>query len=777
MIDVPKTNTNTFIIYSKNPVIIGQSISVESYTGIESISGGLNNDNLSINPTVNDGIINWNVSIKTVGSSGKYSFICTIKTKGDETFASVESSFVFQVVLYGTATLYKPLHFYYKIGEEVEQTIAPQGVNGITNYGVQLGALRHGTEGEIYTYIEDNIEKTAFRGYQSGLYINGVYVDNVLTGIKLTGTPSRPGTYIFWINCYQRWQSNFNVGSNQIIPVFVSIYDGLCPENSIIVPVESSVKIDDARFTVFSNDNEHLEKIRFTPANGWSGYYDDVYYTTYGEEIITRYEYKLQLENDEWGLLKRVYTVGNTAPDFEKIDSCSRPIFDEVETLFPPVHGWSSVIFSGTSEKMFFIQGEGFYINLGNEVYQQVPVYNPQYEGLSMPQRLRYNSGNMVFFNEAQEKVFPQQSCIPFSRPDNLGVLVGGSIQKISDGDFSINGYPVNTGFFHDVQRFPYATGTNSIEDIPFKFKYKSQQKSYKKEYSAQVDFSLSDRYQESESSYTCSLDGTINKYQIADGELWGVFDFGESTPNIELNETYSSTWHKVEGVPYNNDQWMYETRTLEKDGNEAGFFNVILYPISGVKYKNKKPLHCTYTGANASFYGSCNTLNKTTYRWIWNGQQLQNTTNEQPGWEWTGSGSYTPTALKICGSKLEFPTVKNIFDRSLSLTRKCSLQDHDQTPIVQLNSFQYELTHTGTEEEFEGDIFSQSGSTSYTYIQDGETVETITINDPDLSFFNQKKSEIESRARFSTENDEGKALIVDDVVNYSESFTEGSFN
>ena len=244
--DIPKSTQSTFICFSKlqrqnrelvipSPIPVSISPSFTSVTGIKSVSGGLNVDEISITPKVENGNVSWEVIGYEQMASGDWTFNCTVKTNGSSELASASVQFTFHVRLRARSDVWgSPNRFYVEEGENMEfASVLPSGVNPTIDFGAnQELELRDTAIGKWESYTDDSgMKRKRWVGEPSGLTVRFIRQGNTVTDIQVGGVGARVGLYVFWVyrnewtegGQYDSLPETFLQGSNAA-PVFVEVH-------------------------------------------------------------------------------------------------------------------------------------------------------------------------------------------------------------------------------------------------------------------------------------------------------------------------------------------------------------------------------------------------------------------------------------------------------------------------------------------------------------------------------------------------------------------------
>lgn len=818
-LDLPITNGQTFIIYSKlqrngtalvipSAPHIGQTIGVTSKTGIASAVGGLDNANLSISPVVSGGALTWNIQGKAQSVSGTYSFTCTITTNGsDESesgsgevpqYAPATVAFTFHVLLLDKAHLYFPRTYYFRVGQSLAATsIVPSAVNPVIDYGAsQEGALRHGMEGTTETYTQDGVTRTRWVGYASGLTVTHIRNERgSTTDIRLSGTAARPGVYVVWVTCSQ-WSEGGQYDSlpgsfppgNGTVPVFVSIYDTELPDGMLGVLVNTPIEQSPIRHPIHflrarSGANPepweapaaHVCDVSLTEANCWTATFTE---NPQGQTPVY-FEYQLVLASDVWHLQGRYYARGEAAPAWVDLDTVNNPSWTvddaTVYATRPPVAGWPYTTFR--ADPAFYLESEtagksGFYSRIGEDAWQQVPVYTPQYEGITMPPEYRNNGGYIIHGDEPGTRKVIAGAVIPYAPPvtefiaqypiRDVALNIGDTMLNIaSDSDLRINGYGIFP-FGHDHRRFVPGNGSSGDlalnASVSFEYTRTQASESFSEGETYTPDAGRVTDYESSENAnkanFSLFMTATVGDYQSRSGaELLALLFNSGSMPNISIDRESSEDglfrYYEYGGGYYDQRHTLTNTETLDTPLN--GFAFVALYPTSGIQYVSgtpyRKPQHRTFTAARGDFSGSCTTEITTRETWETTGDEPTVIENTEAG-TWSGGGSVSMNELMpIFGDALYTGTMSS-YSGTQTYTRSSSGADPVEDPNtgeinMQSNgSWSYSLTWTGEYTNAGGE-----GLLTEVYTLNGVTT-TTKSNDPNGEAFASRVADIQALPR-----------------------------
>lgn len=795
-VDLPRPNGQTFVIYSRlqrdgsgalivpSAPYVGQSIAVDSITGIASASGGLNNANLSISPVVSGGALTWNVQGKAQCAYGVYSFSCTIATNGDSgVMEAGQVSFTFRVLLLGKAHLYAPVVRYFRVGEKLEGTsIVPQTVNPLIDYGASVdGALRHGTEGAVETYTDSGITRTRWVGYASGFVVQHVKDQTGrTTDIRLYGAAERPGVYVVWVSAaqwgeggqYSTLVNPFPPG-NGSVPVIVSIYDTELPDGTLGVRVNALYDPAPVRTVVHYERADapasaaHLYDVTFTPGTTeWTAEYTE---DPQGQTPVY-FEYQILLDGSAWKLNGRTYAQGETPPAWDTLDSAANPS----GATLPPVHGWSYSVFR--ANPAFYLDSDtpakvGFYAEIGEDMYQQTPVYTPQYEGITMPPKFRNNGGYIINGDEPGRMAIPG-AVIPYAPPviefvgstpvRDVALDIGSTLLNISsDTDLRINGYGIFP-FWHDHRRFVPGNGSTGdmslATTVPFRFAQEhwterySEGETYTPEAYRVTDYNMS-RLRTS-TGYALEKTVSLGALQSRSGaELMALLYADDALPSVEIDrgeeEEDLLRIYGPDGVTYDTKHGYTISETPDTAGTSAGYSLLNLYPASGIRYvagsAYATPRHATFTIAGGQFSANCDTV-KTT-REYWQQDEDEPTIEEHSeASNWGGAGAFFPNcAAVVSGDTLsadaQWYSGEQTYSRQ-SNAPSITYEDPDTGEEITTvaRSWEYRLTWTGSYMQAGG-----SGTLREVHYEDGALVSDTTVDDPRAELFAQRRAYIQA--------------------------------
>lgn len=836
--DVPRTDGQTFIIYSKlqrsgtalvipSAPHIGQTVGVTSKTGIASAVGGLDNENLSISPVVSGGALTWNIVGKAQGVAGTYSFTCTITTNGsDESesgsgdvpqYAAATVAFTFRVLLLDKAHLYAPRTYYFRVGQSLAATsIIPSAVNPVIDYGAsQEGALRHGTEGTIETYTQDGVTRTRFVGYASGLTVIHIRdQQGRTTDIRLSGKAARPGVYVVWVTAsqwseggqYDTLPGSFPPG-NGSVPVIVSIYDTELPDGMLGVLVSAGLDKtalrQAIRYTGTANEAAHLGDVTLTEDGNWAATFTE---NPQGQTPVY-FEYQLVLTSGVWHLQGRYYARGEAAPAWVDLDTVNNPTWtvdgDSVAATRPPVHGWQYTTFR--ADPAFYLEDlttpakNGFYSGLGNDGFQQVPVYTPQYEGITMPPEYRCNGGYIVTseVGEGEKRTQISGAVIPYAPP--VTEFIGSTpvrdvaldicdtlLNVSSDSDLRVNGYGVFP-FWHDHRRFVPGNGSSGDMALSasLRFGYTRSQYSesfsegeaYTPEAGRVTDYTSSENA--TRAGYSLTMIATLGSLQSRSGaELMALLFNSGAMPDITIDRVESSAdlFRYYEAGGGNYDQRHTYSLTETVDTATDGYVFAALYPASGIRYVGGTPYatpkHGTFTVAHGKFSGACTTEKVERETWEITGDDPTVIENTSAG-TWGSGGDIALNEVEpiigdaLYSGNLSYYSGTKSYSRSSSGADPVEDPDTGEITMQSNGAWSYSLTWTGTFTNAGGE-----GLLTEIYTLNGVAT-TTKSNDPDGTLFETRKAAIEALPRVqgltwtdawtSSENSEAYSFGSDD--------------
>lgn len=417
--DFPRTTQQSFIIYSRldragddsliipSVPVVWQSAAFTSETGFATASGAYESDAVDITPVLSDGVLSFEVSGKQQGVYHSGSFELTLTTVGDAE-AEIEpasATFTIPVVVFGKADLLGGNRTRtYHVGDYVEPfSIVPTAINPVIDYGGTAGALKDVTQ-----------------RYDSGLHLTHVQdmIQQKTVDIKLGGTAARPGVYLAWVFAnqwteggqYDNLPGSFDRGNNAV-PFIVTILDHDHAEGNLMVSAKATVGPASHYRVVMLTEAvqafasaEYLYNCEMTQASStlWAGSYTD----DKGEYTIT-YQYQLRLDGDTWKLEGREIDSRSEDPPpaFDLYDSSAKRL---PEQDVPHVNGWTVGI-QGLTE--FALRARefpddpwelfGFFSRLAPSVWEQQPMYCPQFEGLVTAPAVQFDGG--YIYSEDEE--------------------------------------------------------------------------------------------------------------------------------------------------------------------------------------------------------------------------------------------------------------------------------------------------------------------------------------------------------------------------------------
>lgn len=382
MRDVPHSTGNTFIVFSngENPdVRLAPSFS--TVTGIAEVSGGLDNDVLSI--SWNGG---WQVRCKKHSVWGRYSFSAAVTSRGSNTRAADTQIFELMVFVSARDNTFGFLYLPFRVGDKINIPLEQKPVNPILSYG-KRGQLKSPDKQQ----------------YSSGLHLS---LQDDGTGLeipRITGTAKRPGIYVAAIHSVtDDSQDGFSGGTDMIDPVVVVIRDKHYEDNQLMVIADNPLQNNpNALRLVYADDELFNSKggnfcIAMSGGNGeWFGRHEENVQTS----IIVN-EYRVVQKIDDWTLLWREYTqslLGDDEPPPEWKAIAAAPAIDN--SNIPPSAGWSNgAVISGDTR--YFIPGYGLFDFKGvddlGEFFQQQTTHTRQYDGWRTAAEYTNASGYML---------------------------------------------------------------------------------------------------------------------------------------------------------------------------------------------------------------------------------------------------------------------------------------------------------------------------------------------------------------------------------------------
>lgn len=384
MEDIPRSNGNTFIIYScsKQSPKVKLSPAFAAITGIDSVSGQLDTEKVSIF-WQNGG---WRVSCKKTSVWGQYSFTVTVKSKGSENRKAATSTFTLEVFLQAVDESFDSFYFPCRVGDKFESTLNQDVVGELLSCGIK---------GQLFAVDRNDSDVH----YGSGLYLS---VRNLgdLDEVRITGVASRPGIYVAAMYCATDdyyspdGRDYFSGGNDLLAPIIVAVRDKNYEENQLMVVTsnqashnENCIRLIFCKKHPFTQNGGRFSITMNGGGGVWRGRYEE---QSQAKIIIT--EFKIELNGEMWELAHREYMEEDPPPDWNTI-STAKKIFG---SNIPPSAGWSDgVVIAG--DAYYFVPGYGLFDYKGKiderPFYQQQPLHTRQYEGWKRNKEYMYDAG------------------------------------------------------------------------------------------------------------------------------------------------------------------------------------------------------------------------------------------------------------------------------------------------------------------------------------------------------------------------------------------------
>lgn len=384
MPDIPRSSGNTFIIYSTGETpIVRQAPTLSAVTELDSVSGGLDNEFLSI--TWQDG---WQIACKKTSAWGQFSFDVTVKSKGSDSRKADSQKFTFEVFLLGVDQSFDYFFYQFRVGEKVNYKLEQMPAGAVRSYG------KHG---QLYSPDEDQ--------YASGLFLS-LSEEGDIEFPYISGVALRPGIYVAAIHCASDDVGVFSGGNDMLAPVIVSIRDKHYEDNQLMVIADNSVQFDEnALRLVYVNDDLFNNKggnfcIRMSGGDGvWTGKNEEPAQTT-----VRVTEYHIALDGSRWVLSRREYTQGDAPPEWTAVSAVAKL----TGSSLPPSAGWSNgVVVSGDTRH--FVPGYGLFdykgVGAQGEFFQQQTTHTRQYEGWNTAAEYTNDSGHILRKKEIDDNL------------------------------------------------------------------------------------------------------------------------------------------------------------------------------------------------------------------------------------------------------------------------------------------------------------------------------------------------------------------------------------
>lgn len=412
--DVPRITQRTAIIYTVCPSsmtagelavsggvpYIRQVPQFESITGIASISGGYADNRIRVSAT-SGGEIEW--KIFSANWAGKVSFNLTAVTSGAVVSSGgvisggwLPGSATYPITLYafGHDRPYLPQTFFeYQVGEEVDITLA----------GTCVGNdLMEATPDGATMLNRANISA-------------GLRIDTENDRVRIHGTAEVPGIYTLGVYTKSKEKEPprppvpFPPGEAEDL-VIISIYGEHIAEGDPVVMVPAACKREDAYKVVYNEAVTAYGAKAGVSAMVHSGGEWVAEVTSGSEYVSERWRYNLTPISGgaswEWGVTYSA-SVGEGFPVSETLATApGRDLGGEWQQR-PPLQGWSPTLILQAGDERLFLDRQtsgglaGVYVSAGSasgaQIYEQEPLYTPQYSGwTTRPPMIRNSSGGLV---------------------------------------------------------------------------------------------------------------------------------------------------------------------------------------------------------------------------------------------------------------------------------------------------------------------------------------------------------------------------------------------
>lgn len=384
MPDIPRSSGNTFIIYSTGTKPeVRQAPTLSAVTELDSVSGGLDNEFLSI--TWQDG---WQVACKKTSAWGQFSFDVTVKSKGSDTRKADSQKFTFEVLLLGVDQSFDYFFYQFRVGEKVNYKLEQMPAGAVRSYG------KHG---QLYSADEEQ--------YASGLFLS-LRKEGDMEFPYISGTALRPGIYVAAVHCASDDVGTFSGGNDMLAPVVVAVRDKTYEDGQLMVIADNGVQFNEnALRLIYVDDNLFNNRggnfcIRMSGGDGvWTGKNEEQAQTTV---FVT--EYQITLTGSRWQLSRREYTQGDQPPEWKQVSSVGK--IDG--SSLPPSAGWNNgVVVSGDTR--YFVPGYGLFDYKGvdalGEFFQQQTTHTRQYDGWNTAAEYTNDSGYMLRRKEVDDNL------------------------------------------------------------------------------------------------------------------------------------------------------------------------------------------------------------------------------------------------------------------------------------------------------------------------------------------------------------------------------------
>lgn len=414
--DVPRITQRTAIIYTRCPhsswtagdlaasgatPTIRQTPALESLTGFASVSGGYSDSRIRISATPGGAL---EYTIYSANWGGKLSFDVTATTSGAVVSSGASTGWLpgsatypVTVYVYGSDRPYLPQTFYeFRVGEKVDFTLS----------GTVVAP-------KLMEVAADGASMLNRAGIPAGLQVQMVGGDPP-TGIRIFGTPEVPGIYTLGAIIRSaegdppHYALPFPPGEAEDL-VIISIYGEAIAEGDpvVLVPAARSTG-DDIRLVYHAASGAYIAEaatsLYIHSGSAWTATVNSS-----GGSTSERWTYTLAPTSGgqawEWGVVYSA-SVGEGYPVSETLATApGRELASGVWQEVPPKQGWTPTVILQGEESLYLTSATsggyaGAYCLAGSAsgavVYEQEPLYTPQYSGWSRPPMIRNSSGAVI---------------------------------------------------------------------------------------------------------------------------------------------------------------------------------------------------------------------------------------------------------------------------------------------------------------------------------------------------------------------------------------------
>lgn len=416
--DVPRITQRTAIIYTRCPAgmtaealassggvpFVRQSPSLESLTGLRTISGGYSDNRIRISAT-SKGELDF--KIYSANWAGKITFNLTATTSGAVVSSGgttsngwIPGSATYPITVYafGNDRPYTAQNYYeFKVGEKVDFTITGSVVAPRL---AEVGA--------------DGATMLNRAGTSAGLQTQMVGGDNP-TGIRVFGTPETPGIYTLGIIM----RSDEGAPPHQPVPfpagesedlVIISIVGDRIEQGDPVVMIPARHSDGDSLRILHHNAVAAYGGEAGTSALTHVGSeWRATVTSSSGDNLSERWVYTIAPVSGgkswTWGVVYSASGIEGMPVSATLATAPGRELASGEWQQIPPKQGWSPEVILQGEESLYLTSATsggyaGAYCLAGSAsgavLYEQQPLYTRQYSGWSRPPSIRNSNGKLI---------------------------------------------------------------------------------------------------------------------------------------------------------------------------------------------------------------------------------------------------------------------------------------------------------------------------------------------------------------------------------------------